>query len=68
MEQLGTLFREARTMGKVYIHTHDDGSYHCKISAATMRGVSLEFLSDHKHKSVEAAVQEAISKAKEFIG
>jgi len=65
--ELGELFKEARRFGKIYIHSHDDGTYSCNITANTSKGTSLEFKSGFKNATPEEAVQNAILAAKEFI-
>ena len=64
---LDALFKEARRYGKVYIHTHDDGTYSCKIACMTPQSVSLEFNAGYKNVSPDEALTKAIKAAKEYV-
>lgn len=67
MDDLGKLWRRARTFGKVKLYTFDDGRYWCTITFNTIAGVLLEAESGNTLEDPESAVAAAISKAEEII-
>ena len=63
---LDELFTEARGLGLVILHTHDDATYSVTIKFPTIANVELKAQSGFGHKSPHAAFQFAIDRAHEI--
>ena len=63
-QHLGDLFKEARTFGRATIFSHEDDTYHAKITFQTVAGTELRAESSYREPTPEAAVTAAITKAK----
>lgn len=61
------LFDEARQYGRVNVYTMETGGYHCSIKFNTISHCSLEACSSYGHTDPEAAIKEALAKAKEIV-
>ena len=66
-KNLGELFKKAREFGLVYIHTHSDGYYSCRIEFNSVKHTKLEAKSSFHCKTPEQAVQEALDGVKIII-
>lgn len=65
---LESLWNEARSFGKVAIHTHDDGTISSNIKFGTLSGVSLEAKSGFDHKDIKSSLLAVIDNAKLIRG
>ena len=63
---LDDMFAEARSLGLVRIHTHDDGDYSATIKFTTINHTSLAATSGYKNASPHEVLHKAIMKAREI--
>lgn len=65
-KSLEELFDEARSLGNIYLHQADDGTFSFTIEFQTIPGVNLKAKSGFRHQTIESAIESAISTAYEI--